>query len=108
MGNNNEKGEKAYSINRDTKHTLGEGTYAVVYRVRRKSDKRVCAAKIFKMKIEHMGQVELMGFKREMTILRESWHPFVIEFIDEFIYNKIQMCIVTGFASGGNLATYMR
>ena len=50
MGNNNEKGEKAYSINRDEKHTLGEGAYGVVYRVKRKSDKKVCAAKIFKLK----------------------------------------------------------
>jgi hypothetical protein len=49
MGNNNEKGEKAYSIHCDKTHTLGEGTYAVVYRIKRKSDKKVCAAKIFKI-----------------------------------------------------------
>lgn len=86
MGNNNEKGEKAYSINRDDKHTLGEGAYGVVYRVKRKSDKKVCAAKLFKLKIEQMSSNELLSFKREMTILKESWHPFVIEFIDDFVY----------------------
>jgi serine/threonine protein kinase len=55
-----------------------------------------------------MSPIELIAFKREMTILKESWHPFVIEYIDDFIYDKTQMCIVTGHASGGNLGKFMR
>ena len=48
-----------------------------------------------------------MSYKRESKILKLSDHPFIISFIEEFPYKK-KHCIVTKFASGGDLEKYMR
>ncbi len=45
-------GEAAYNIN--LSQTLGFGNYATVYKIERKHDGMICAAKIFKMEFYDM------------------------------------------------------
>ena len=54
-----------------------------------------------------MTSKEEMGYERELEILKEAEHPFIIEYIEEFPYKNL-LCIVTKLASGGDLEKYMR
>ena len=54
-----------------------------------------------------MTNKEEMGYERELEILKEVQHPFIIEYIEEFPYKNF-LCIVTKLASGGDLEKYMR
>ncbi len=50
-----------------------------------------------------------MGYERELEILKEAEHPFIIEYIEEFaVEDNKMLCIVTKYASGGDLEKYMR
>jgi NIMA (never in mitosis gene a)-related kinase 1/4/5 len=50
---------------------------------------------------------EKQNYERELKILQNVNHPFIIRYIDEFIYDKDYLCIVTQYASGGDLDTKM-
>lgn len=87
MGNTvSTSGEDAYNITLDEANKLGEGSFAKVYKIKRKSDNQLCAAKIFKVSLNNMTAKEEMGFERELKILKEANHPFIIEYIEEFPY----------------------
>ena len=45
--------------------------------------------------------------KREIKILQQMNHPFVVKYIEEFQY-KDKLCIVTKFASKGNFEKLMK
>ena len=55
-----------------------------------------------------MNSKEEMGYERELEILKEADHPFIIEYIEEFSYKKNLLCIVTKLASGGDLEKFIR
>jgi serine/threonine protein kinase len=85
MGNSVSKtGEKAYKIKLDDANKLGEGSFAKVYKIKRQIDNSLCAAKIFKISLSNMSFKEEMGYERELKILKEADHPFIIEYIEEF------------------------
>jgi serine/threonine protein kinase len=67
----------------------------------------MCAGKIFKISLSSMNSKEEMGYERELQILKECEHPFIIEYIEEFDYQN-KLCIVTKLASGGDFEKYMR
>jgi serine/threonine protein kinase len=54
-----------------------------------------------------MDNMEKLGYDRELKILQEIDHPFVIKYMEEFVY-KDKLCIVTKFANGGDLDTFMK
>jgi serine/threonine protein kinase len=58
MGNNLTYGEDAYNIKLSKANKLGEGSFANVYKIERKHDRQICAAKIFKKSIKNMLQNE--------------------------------------------------
>ncbi len=35
--------------------------------------------------------------------MKQADHPFIIEFLENFVYKKKYLCIITKFASGGDL-----
>ena len=72
-----------------------------------KDEKTACAAKIFKVPFKLMDSLEQLGYDRELKILQETTHPFVVKYMEEFFY-KDRLCIVTQFASGGDLDSLMR
>ena len=86
---------------------LGEGNYGEVYKIMTKDKQTTCAAKIFKVPFKQMSSLEQMGYDRELKILQNSSHPFVIKYMEEFVY-KGKLCIVTKFASGGDLDSLMK
>ncbi len=50
-----------------------------------------------------------MSYQRELKILKEADHPFIIEYIEEFsVDDNNLLCIVTKLAPGGDLEKYMR
>jgi serine/threonine protein kinase len=56
-----------------------------------------------------MTTKEEMGYERELKILKEADHPFIIEYIEEFsVEDNNLLCIVTKLAPGGDLEKYMR
>jgi hypothetical protein len=63
-------GEKAYYFDTQNKENyLGEGAFAVVFKVVRKTDRKVFAAKVFKLPLNEMLNLEALGYERELKIL---------------------------------------
>ncbi len=54
MGNSGLIGEKAYKIDLSEKNKLGEGMFALFYKIKRRSDNKECVAKIFKLPFDYM------------------------------------------------------
>ena len=84
MGNSID-GEAAYKMKLTEENYLGEGQFAQVYKIKRKKDDLLCAAKIFKIPLSAMNLKDEKGYERELKILKEAKHPFVIEYIEEFL-----------------------
>ena len=109
MGNNLPlAGEKAYKIKMTEENALGQGSYAAVYKIRRRGTKEYYAAKIFKVQIRDMTPQDQLGYQRESEILKEMNCPFVIQYVEEFNYKKDYLCIVTQFASGGDFDALLK
>ena len=85
MGNS-AQGEKAYSIKLTEQNKLGEGTYGTVYKIKTKDKQTLCAAKIFKIPFKMMSTLEKLGYDRELKILQEATHSFVVKHMEEFVY----------------------
>ena len=86
MGNVATKGENAYSMKLSEKNKLGEGSYGAVYKIMTKDMKTACAAKIFKIPYKMMNSLDQLGYDRELKILQETSHPFVVKHMEEFFY----------------------
>lgn len=96
------QGEDSYKITLNKEALLGEGSYAEVYKIQRKKDGLECAAKLFRVPLSHMNSIEMTGCERELKILKQANHPFIIQYLEEFPYQNKRLCIVTKFASGGD------
>ena len=86
MSNAASKGEDAYSMKLTDKNKLGEGAFGAVYKIMTKDQKKACAAKIFKIPFKMMNALEQLGYDRELKILQETSHPFVVKYMEEFVY----------------------
>ena len=86
MGNTATKGPDAYEMKLTEKNKLGEGAYGEVYKIMTKDKKTACAAKIFKIPFKMMNALEQLGYDRELKILQETSHPFVVKYMEEFVY----------------------
>ena len=78
--------EQEYTINRTSDNKLGEGQYAEVYKVQKKDTQKLYAAKILKVPIACISSLQKLGYDRELQILNETDHPFVIKYQDQFEY----------------------
>ena len=81
-------GEEAYEITLNEANKLGEGSFAIVYKMKRLHDNLLCAGKIFKTSLSNMNSLEEMGYERELKILKEADHPFIVEYIEEFSFKE--------------------
>jgi serine/threonine protein kinase len=87
MGNSATKGPDAYHMKLTKENKLGEGTYGAVYKIKTKSKPSIpCAAKIFKIPLKMMDSLDQLGYDRELKILQETSHPFVIKYMEEFVH----------------------
>ena len=85
MGNS-ASGPDAYTINLTSENRLGDGQFANVYKVQKKDTKKLYAAKLLKAPLSFIHSLEQLGYDRELQILKETDHPFVIKYQDEFEY----------------------
>ena len=69
----------AYTMNLTSENRLGGGTYADVYRVQKKDTKKLYAAKLHKAQYSK-DSVGKTVYEREVQILKEVDHPFVIKY----------------------------
>ena len=54
-----------------------------------------------------MNELEKLGYDRELDILQKISHPFVIKYMEEFLYKGETLCIVTQFANGGDFEKFI-
>lgn len=57
-----------YSI--EEKNLIGEGGFAKVYRAKKPGTDYLCAVKIFKVPVDSMTQDMLLGYEKEVNILK--------------------------------------
>jgi serine/threonine protein kinase len=70
--------EDAYNIELTDGNLLGEGSYGQVFKIKRKIDGLMCAAKLLKIPLDQMNTNEQLGYKRESKILKQADHPFIV------------------------------
>ena len=67
---------------------LGEGSYAQVYKIKEKKSQIIFAAKLLKMKAQCMFSQDKLSLERELEIIQKCNHPFIIKFIEEFLFKE--------------------
>ena len=81
---------------------LGEGSYSVVFKVRRKADSKVYALK--KVKLKKLSEKEKKNALNEVRILASIKSNFVISYKEAFIEEEeSSLCIVMEYADKGDL-----
>jgi hypothetical protein len=55
-----------------------------------------------------MTQLDKLGADRELKIHLMAQHPFTIRFIEKFMFHEKKLCIVTKFASDGDLEKILK
>jgi serine/threonine protein kinase len=81
---------------------LGEGSNATAYRVTRKYDGLQCVAKVLKYSINGIDPEGKAIYEKELQVLKKADHPFHIEFIENFVYQKYYFCIIAKYAADGD------
>ena len=80
---------------------LGEGAFATVFKVRRKSDNQLYAMK--KVKFGPLSTKEKENALNEVRILASFEHPNIIAYKEAFFDEGSTLCIITEFADGGDI-----
>ena len=81
---------------------LGEVSYSIVYKVRRKADLKMYALK--KMKLKNLSEKEKQNALNEIRILASINSDHIITYKEAFIEEKEKiLCLVTEFANKGDL-----
>ena len=81
---------------------LGDGSYSVVYKVRRKADNIIYALK--KVNLQKLKDKEKQNALNEVRILASIKSPFVISYKEAFIEESDKsLCIVMEYADRGDL-----
>ena len=86
--------------------SLGQGSYAKVRLATDKDRDQLFAIKIIK-KPEADQEKHYTRIKREVECLKELRHPHIIQ-LDDVFQTKRFICIVTEYASGGDLYDFIR
>ena len=80
---------------------LGEGAFATVFRVKRKSDNQIYALK--KVKFGPLSAKEKENALNEVRLLASFEHPNIVAYKDSFFDEGSSLCIITELAEGGDL-----
>lgn len=90
-----------------TEKKLGSGSYGTVFIVHPVSnvDKKYVLKKIA---LKGVSQKEKNNAKQEVKLLQALQHPFIVRYIDSFIDDESNLCIVMSFCKGGDLASFIQ
>ena len=81
---------------------LGEGSYSVVYKVKRKTDSKIYALK--KVRLKKLSDKEKENSLNEVRILASVKSPYVVSYKEAFMDETLQnLCIIMEFADNGDL-----
>ena len=81
---------------------LGEGSYSVVFKVRRKADSKIYALK--KVRLKKLSEKEKKNALNEVRILASIKSTFVVSYKEAFIdEEESSLCIVMEYADKGDL-----
>ena len=80
---------------------IGQGSFGVVFRVRRRVDSKIFALK--QLKFRGMSAAEQAASEREVKILARLRHPFVLAHVDSFV-EEDSLNVVVEFCERGDLA----
>ena len=81
---------------------LGEGSYSIVFKVKRKEDSKIYALK--KVKLVKLSEKEKKNALNEVRILASIKSTFVISYKEAFIdESDSSLCIVMEYADKGDL-----
>lgn len=84
---------------------LGEGSFGLVYKVKRKADKNIYVMK--QINISKMNQRMKNDALNEATILSKIDSQFIVKYYESFIEKNL-LCIVMEFCEGGDLHKYLK
>jgi len=86
---------------------LGSGSYGSVFVVHATSnpDKKYVMKKI---PLKGQSQKEKNSAKQEVKLLQTLQHPFIVRYIDSFIDEESNLCIVMSYCKGGDLANFVQ
>lgn len=89
----------------DTLGKLGQGSFGIVYKVKRKMDSNVYVMK--QIDISKMNSRMKQDAINEGHILSKMNNPYVVKYYDSFI-DKNVLCIVMEYCDGGDLSSYLK
>lgn len=84
---------------------LGQGSFGVVYRVRRKKDKQIYVLK--QIDFSRMGRQARQDAMKEAILMNKLEHPYVVRFYDSF-QTPTKLCIVMEFCENKDLGQYLK
>ena len=81
---------------------IGKGNFGSIYKIRRKSDKKIFCWK--EMDYGHMTQKEKQSIVNEVNILREFRHPNIVKYYDRIIDKKnTKIYIIMEYCENGDI-----
>jgi len=89
----------------DTVGKLGQGSFGIVYKVKRKVDNNIYVMK--QINISKMNTRMKQDAINEVHILSKLNNPYVVKYYDSFI-DKNLLCIVMEYCDGGDLSSYLK
>ena len=86
---------------------LGSGSYGSVFVVHSTTniDKKYVMKKI---PLKGQSQKEKNSAKQEVKLLQTLQHPFIVRYIDSFMDEESNLCIVMSFCKGGDLSNFIQ
>ena len=89
------------SGNYEFSENIGSGMYGRVYKALNKSENKFYAIK--RLNFKDISAKEEKSINKEVSILRELNHPFILSYKDSFIDQENYYNIVTNFCEGGDI-----
>eukprot|EP00929_Paragymnodinium_shiwhaense_P064810 TRINITY_DN32513_c0_g1_i1.p1 TRINITY_DN32513_c0_g1~~TRINITY_DN32513_c0_g1_i1.p1 ORF type:complete len:780 (+),score=118.56 TRINITY_DN32513_c0_g1_i1:73-2412(+) len=83
---------------------LGRGSYAIVHKVRRKRDQKVCVIKVVQMR--HMTPKQRTQALSEAQIMKKLQSPHIVQYLDAFI-EKESLHLVLQHCDRGDLKGFL-
>ena len=86
------------------KEKLGTGSYGVVYKVLKKTDKQICVLK--QISLFNMNKSQVEEVKNEAKILSSLNSSYIVKYYESFVESN-NLNIIMEYCDGGDLSNYL-